>query len=144
MITAWKERLKKKKLNNSGSAIVLVIIALAFVGMLVAMLVYMVYYNYLMKYTDRAAKDNFYTAETALNEIQAGIVRDVSDVLMECYTDVTGNHAEESPVNQQAYFENLYASSLQTQLEFYDMYINPAVGTRLIFSVNHLENYWKG
>ncbi len=141
MITAWREKLKRKKLNNEGSTIVLVILALAFVGMLIAMLVYMVYYNYLMKSTDRAAKDNFYTAETALNEIQAGIARDVSTVLQESYSTVMKEHYEDTSTNQQAIFETLYSDALNDKLEIMTVYVDPANPSELKYSVDHLLSY---
>ncbi|MBD5540522.1 MAG: hypothetical protein HDR00_04905 [Lachnospiraceae bacterium] len=141
MITAWKERIKTKKLNNKGSAIVAVILALAFVGMLIAMLVYMVYYNYLMKYTDRAAKNNFYSAETALNEIQAGIIRDVSDALQESYSEVTKQHYDDTAVNQQVIFESLYKKNLNDNLEMMTVYMGAATGNQLKYSVDHLLSY---
>lgn len=105
MTAAWKNKLKEKLKDNRGSAIVLVIIAIAFVGTLVAMLVYMVYFNYLMKYTDRSAKNNFYTAETALDIIKAGLEQDVSDAMVAGYYDVVSNHATDSAQNKQAAFE---------------------------------------
>lgn len=105
MTAAWKNRLKEKLKDDRGSAIVLVIIAIAFVGTLVAMLVYMVYFNYLMKYTDRSAKNNFYTAETALDIIKAGLEQDVSDAMVAGYYDVVANHATDSAQNKQAAFE---------------------------------------
>lgn len=141
MITAWKERIRRKKLDNKGSAIVVVILALAFVGMLIAMLVYMVYYNYLMKYTDRAAKNNFYSAETALNEIQAGIIRDVSDALQESYTKVTREHYDDTAVNQQVIFETLYKQSLDDKLEMLTVYMGPATGNQIKYNVDHLASY---
>ncbi len=105
MMAAWKNRLKEKLKDDRGSAIVLVIIAIAFVGTLVAMLVYMVYFNYLMKYTDRSAKNNFYTAETALDIIKAGLEQDVSNAMVAGYYDVVSNHATDSAQNKQAAFE---------------------------------------
>lgn len=141
MITAWKNKFKNKKLNNEGSTIVLVILALAFVGMLIAMLVYMVYYNFLMKSTDRAAKDNFYTAETALNEIQAGVIRDVSDALQESYSLVLREHYDDTATNQQAEFEKEYSQRVQDNLEIMTVYIDMANPQELKYSVNHLENY---
>ena len=54
-------RLKEKLKDDRGSAIVLVIIAIAFVGTLVAMLVYMVYFNYLMKYNGRKTTSAVFT-----------------------------------------------------------------------------------
>lgn len=105
MMAAWKNKLKEKLNDDRGSAIVLVIIAIAFVGTLVAMLVYMVYFNYLMKFTDRSAKNNFYTAETALDIIKAGLEQDVSDAMVAGYYDVVSNHSAESVQNKQAAFE---------------------------------------
>ena len=142
MMTAWRDKLKRKKLNNEGSTIVLVILALAFVGMLIAMLVYMVYYNYLMKSTDRAAKDNFYTAETALNEIHAGIARDVSDALQESYSTVMKEHYEDSSINQQAIFETLYRDALYDKLEMFDnVYVDAANPSVIKYNVDHLMSY---
>lgn len=141
MITAWRNKLKRKKLNDEGSTIVLVILALAFVGMLIAMLVYMVYYNFLMKGTDRAAKDNFYTAETALNEIQAGITRDVSDALQESYSMVMKEHYDDTATNQQAVFETAYRDAVQDRLDILTVYVDAANPNELKYSVNHLEDY---
>lgn len=112
MTTARKNKLKEKLKDNRGSAIVLVIIAIAFVGTLVAMLVYMVYFNYLMKYADRSAKNNFYTAETALDIIKAGLEQDVSNAMVEAYYDVNSNHASDTAQNKQAAFETAFINTL--------------------------------
>jgi hypothetical protein len=141
MIAAWKKRMKDKKLNNEGSTIVLVIIALAFVGMLIAMLVYMVYYNYLMKYTDRAAKDNFYTAETALNEIQAGITKDVSVALQTAYSKITANNSADSSTNQQAAFETEYTQDVQDNLDVFTVYHMESGENRYAYNVDRLMSY---
>ena len=77
MVSKFFDKLKKKKEDNQGAAIVIVIVAIAFIGMLIAMLVYMTYYNYLMKHIDRSAKDNFYSAEYALEIINAGLQKDI-------------------------------------------------------------------
>ena len=105
MIAALRNKWKNKSMNDKGSALVLVIIAIAFIGTLVAMMIYLVYYNYLMKFTDRSAKDNFYTAESAVAEIKAGIEQDVSEAMVESYYEVMSKHASDSASNQQAYFE---------------------------------------
>ena len=63
MFSRLRTRLRKKlnilKEDNKGAAIVVAIVAIAFIGMLVGMLVYMAYYNYLMKHIDKRNKDNF-------------------------------------------------------------------------------------
>ena len=83
MFSRLRTRLRKKldilKEDNKGAAIVVAIVAIAFIGMLVGMLVYMAYYNYLMKHIDKRNKDNFYSAEYALDIINAGLQKDISD-----------------------------------------------------------------
>ena len=59
-----------KKTDNKGSAMVVVIIAMAFIGILASVLMYMSLLNYQMKANNLQAKDNFYSAETVLDEIR--------------------------------------------------------------------------
>lgn len=126
MIARWMDKFKKMKKDNRGSALVMVIISIAFIGTLVAMMVYLVYYNYLMKYTDRAAKNNFYTAESALNEIKAGIEKDVSDAMVESYYKVISEHTADTAQNQQAYFEIEYKENLKNILNVQSQIMGPA------------------
>ena len=51
MFNRMKSKWKLNRTNDQGSAIVVVILAIAFVGMLVAMMAYMSYMNYIMKAT---------------------------------------------------------------------------------------------
>ncbi|MCR5654986.1 MAG: hypothetical protein K6G07_05035 [Lachnospiraceae bacterium] len=112
----WLKRLKERAKDNKGSALVLAIIAIVFVGALVAMLVYMVYFNFLMKYTDRAAKQNFYTAETAVDIIKAGLEQDVSEAMVFSYYDVVNNHTDDSALNKQAAFEETFKNQLTSTI----------------------------
>lgn len=75
----------KTKKNNRGAAMIMVIVSIAFIGMLVAMIVYMAYCNYMMKSSDKVAKNNFYSAESVLDAINAGIQQDISDSISEAY-----------------------------------------------------------
>ena len=59
----------RRKTDNKGSALVVVIIAMAFIGILASVLMYMSLLNYQMKVNNLKAKDNFYSAETVLDEI---------------------------------------------------------------------------
>ena len=47
---------------------VVVIIAMAFIGILASVLMYMSLLNYQMKVNNLKAKDNFYSAETVLDD----------------------------------------------------------------------------
>ena len=78
--------------NNKGSAIVVVIIALAFVGILSATAMWLSMSNYRMKATDRGIKGNFYTAETVFEEIIAGLQGESSDAAAVAYRKVLQNY----------------------------------------------------
>lgn len=78
-----KIRKKFKKLNNRGSSIVMVVVALAFIGIIVGALLTAAGYSYRLKLQDLNARDNFYYVEQAMNEIYAGVgsqtVKDMQD-----------------------------------------------------------------
>ena len=119
---------------------VLAIIAIAFVGTLIAMLVYTVYFNYLMKYTDRSAKKNFYTAETALGVIKAGLEQDVSDAMVVSYYDVMSNHTSDSALNKQAAFEEYFGDELDATLGI--TAVNYSGTTQTVYDPAKLADYW--
>lgn len=110
-------RIKRiRKLNNAGSSIILVVISIAFISMLVSAVVYMAYYNYMMKNSDRSAKNNFYTAETVLDEINMGLQRELSDAMAESYTKtskLSGLTVEE----KEGKFQDEILASLKKKLE---------------------------
>ena len=64
--------------QNKGSSIVIVIVAIAFVGILGATILWMSLNNYLMKATDARHKASFYSAETVFEQIIAGLQEDAS------------------------------------------------------------------
>lgn len=145
MMAGWKNKLNKLKKDDRGSALVMVIITIAFIGTLVAMMVYLVYYNYLMKYADRAAKNNFYTAEAALDEIKAGIQQDVSDAMIKSYYTVISEHTADTAQNQQAYFENEYRDNLESILGISSMSMGAAGLQEQVsyYEPSLLSSYWK-
>lgn len=69
------KKIKKliKKLNNRGSSIVMVIVALGFIGVVVGALLMFAGYAYKQKLQDLNARDNFYYVEQSMNEIYAGV-----------------------------------------------------------------------
>ena len=146
---SFLKKLKSKKDNDQGSALVLVIIAVAFVGTLVAMLVYLVYFNYLMKFTDRVAKNNFYTAETALDVIHAGLEKDVSMAMSTAYYNVMQDHMNDDATTKQAAFETEFVDALKA-LDFgaaptkFMRTQGTGVGSETVwvYEPSYLENYW--
>lgn len=65
----------RQQLKNTGSSIVLVIVALAFVGILAGALLTAVASVYRLKAYDYNAQSNFYYLEQAMDEIYAGVGR---------------------------------------------------------------------
>ncbi len=80
---------KKAKLqNNSGFSMITVILALAFVGIIAMLVIYLVMANLSMKMSNKREKDGFYTAERVLTEIKTGLQQDVAEAMSESYTAV--------------------------------------------------------
>ncbi len=107
------EKLKNKiKQNNAGAALIMVIIAIAFVGMLVGMVVYMAYGNYLMKANDKMGKDNFYSAERVLNVINGHLQEESSKSMTNAYATALQSATIASTTQvanyQKSYIDGLY------------------------------------
>lgn len=81
-----------KKLNNKGSTLVLVIIVLAIVSVFAVVALSISLYNFQMKITDKNVKDNFYSAETVLDQICVGLQGDVSKAYSGAYSEVMQNY----------------------------------------------------
>ena len=131
-----RESMKKRKRNDKGAAMVMVIVAIAFIGMLVAMVLYMSYANYQMKSSDRRAKDNFYTAESVLDFINAGLQKDVSDCMARAYVNVTQNSTGMTSDEMTEEFQKEFIKYL-TSTEF----LGSSVADE--YNVEHLRNMWK-
>lgn len=75
----------RKRLNDKGSALVTVIIACAVIGLLAVVSLWASLINYQMKITDTKVKDNFYSAESVLDQICVGLQKNVSDAYNKAY-----------------------------------------------------------
>lgn len=102
--------------NNKGSAVVMVIIAIALVTILVAVLMIMSALNLQMKYTERKAKRNFYTAEMAMEQIRAGLEGEVSSALEKAYMSIQQTYAFYSPAERETNFKSRYVALLRKSL----------------------------
>lgn len=76
---------KRKKLNNKGMALVMVIVVIALVAIFASVLMSLALVNFKMKMTEREAKKNFYSAEEVLDQIHIGLEEVVSDAINEAY-----------------------------------------------------------
>ncbi|MBP3234126.1 MAG: hypothetical protein J6M65_06865 [Eubacterium sp.] len=63
----------KKKLHNAGSSLILVIVALGFIGILVGALLTAAGYVYRLKLYDYNARSNFYYLDQAMDEVYASV-----------------------------------------------------------------------
>lgn len=119
----WKERriiikMLKKVINlskdNKGSTLVTVIVVTMFITILATMLLYMSGMNYYMKMTDMQTKENFYSAETALEEIKAGLCADLCAKAAEkAYVDTMIKYTVASSYTRYETFQNIYFDDLK-------------------------------
>jgi len=117
-----KKIIKKiKKLNNRGSSIVMVIVALAFIGILVGALLTAAGYSYRLKMQDLNSRDNFYYVEQAMNEIYAGVGSQTVSDLQEAYI-----YTVENMVEYDLTLEGYAVNKTDEELEemFHDRFMN--------------------
>lgn len=77
--------------DNRGSAIVLVIIAMAMIGVLASTILWSAYINYMIKCADVRNKNSFYSAETVMEQIMAGMQHEASAAVSVSYNYVMKN-----------------------------------------------------
>ena len=139
-----------QKRRNSGSAIVIVIIAMALIGILATTLLWMSYINYKIKVNDIRNKNHFYSAETVAEQIVAGLQREASNAVSAAYQDVLSNwESLESESNRYSSFSSEYLDALVNRLAskedgtgYYDRSILKGyVDTQVWENVN--ETAWK-
>ena len=103
--------------NNRGSGIVVVLVSMTCIALMGASLLFMSYTAVRMRATERQASKDFYSAETAMDEIRAGAQSIASDALGRAYKTVLLTYSEGGQVNEdfaEAYVEELEASNLLT------------------------------
>ena len=108
----WKKKCVKQKLDDRGSAMVMVIVVVAFITILATTLLYVAGANYFRKITDLKTKESFYEAETALEEIRAALMVEVSAAAKEAYTTVTINYAAADSTTRAYLFQNEFLDAL--------------------------------
>ena len=108
----------KRKQNDKGSAIVLVIVVLALMGILVSVVLYMCMANFHMKVNDLQSKNNFYSAEQILDEIRVGLQEETSVAIDIAYMDVIQKYELRSsePEERKKEFTILYINKLRESL----------------------------
>ena len=80
-----------KKLNNNGSSIIMVIVSMAFIGIIVGALLTAAGYAYRLRMQDINSRDNFYYVEQAMNEIYAGVGSETLENMQDAYVYTVEN-----------------------------------------------------
>lgn len=106
------KEIKRHRLDNRGAAIILVIIAMGMIGILASTLLWMSYMNYRIKINDIRNKNTFYSAETVMEQIMAGVQQEASVAVAKAYGDVLTNW-----------------DSLGTESKRYEMFTNTYLDT---------------
>ena len=86
--------------NNRGSGIVVVLVSMTCIALMGASLLFMSYTAVRMRATERQASRDFYSAETAVDEIRAGAQSMASEALGEAYKTVLTTYSEGGQMNQ--------------------------------------------
>lgn len=85
-------KLLERKLNNKGSALLTVILLVAFLTVLATTLLYVSGTNMQIKQADYQNKKSFYSGEEALEEIRANLMEDASKAALLAYNEVMMNY----------------------------------------------------
>ena len=83
-----KNECKINKMNNKGSALVVVVIVIAFITVLATLILYVSVMNFHMKSNDYNTKVSFYGAEIPLEELRVQMVLDFSQACEKSYRSV--------------------------------------------------------
>ncbi len=106
---------KKIIKDNKGSAIVMVLVAIAFVGILASMVMYGTFMNYQVKVMDWHAKENFYSAQMAMDEIRAGLQNHVSNAFSIAYLEALEDYGMDE-IDRRSRFQQKYMEVLSSYL----------------------------
>lgn len=107
----------RKRQDNRGSTMIIVIVVIAFISILIGTILIVSTVNIQMKAVDRKAKDNFYSAEEALDQINLGLQKEMSVAANEAYAVVVKQFAnKQMEVERRAIFNEAYLDNLESAL----------------------------
>ncbi len=111
------KKFKLKGKDNRGSTIIIVLIAMAMVGILATMVLTMAVSNLQMKRVDKGAKTNFYSAEVALDELRTGLEGEITKIVESTYTKIMLEYASLPIGDRSQAFKESLAYSLSTTFD---------------------------
>jgi len=78
--------------KNGGSAIITVVVSMLFVMALGAALLFTTYTGYSIEITQRGDKENFYEADSAMDDMRLGVQTLLSEAVAQAYTDALASY----------------------------------------------------
>lgn len=106
-----------KRRNNKGSSIVLVLVVFAIVGILATAALRLSVMNFQMKATDSQIKNNFYSAESVLDQVTVGLQNYVSDAYVTAYTEMMEAYSQSLTSSaREAQFKAAFMTQLKSKL----------------------------
>lgn len=128
--------------NNNGSTLLLVIIAMAFIGILGSLILSLTMTNIQMKQVDFQAKVNFNETETVLHELQTGLEKLSSECMYKAYNYLLLHYSDitkDSTKSLKSEFDTQYINALVKQLSGSDY--NPLALTPYYYMPSLLKSY---
>lgn len=108
--------------DNRGDTLVIVLVGIFLIGLLGSAILASTAMNYQMKSIDKGQKQNFYTAEQALDEVYAGIGSDVMNSMQYAYSYVLDNMLKIDPTtNKYAPQDNAELNKIFRNIFYYSL-----------------------
>lgn len=114
-VKLW-QNLQEQKKNKEGAALVTVLMAMGILSILVVVVLFASSVNYKMKIASLKAKDNFYSAEGAVEEIRVGLQSNVSDAFAKAYVVTMEEYSEATAEIRTKKFQSAYEAELIKEL----------------------------
>ena len=136
----------KKEDRNKGAALASVIIAMTVVSVLVVAIIFAAYTNFNMKVVDKKSTDNFYTAESVLDQISGGLINEMSTGYTRAYTEVMSSYGNYTTIaDLQHAFRTAYVLNLVEELQIQNGELddrnNPMLEDSTHYSLRNLRSY---
>lgn len=133
----WYRSVGQRK-NEKGSSGVTALVVMTLVLILVMMVMSLALVNFRLKSVNFTAQENFYSAETALEEIRLGLSEAMSGAMAEAYTDTVQKYSILEAEEREANFREVFLQRLKTEIGY-----QTVNGTEGIYSPEYLEGLLK-
>lgn len=138
-----------EKLKKRGESLVAVLVAMAVISIFGIAAMYIANTNLRMKQVNNKSKNNFYTSESVLNDVTAGLEKLLSDVYTQSYTEVMQKYRSyEDTTLMESAFTNAFVLQLLNKLEDVDSaHTNQTAGSAgestYYYDLDVVKNYFR-